>query len=496
LHFDRTRIIITILFCAGIYLFFVTIFSRSLADNDLWGYLAFGRIFWEDGYFPFHDIFSYTPTKPVWVYHEWLTGVLFYGIYKCSGPAGLQLARYIVIVLTIYLVYLTAVKKGGRELAAVTALVPAMFLISFGYVPVRAQIFTFFFFILTINILENAKKNQNWSILWWLLPIQILWCNLHGGFIAGLGLIVLYALGEGLSNRISIPYIKFGFLATLVTLANPYGIEYWLYLIPAITMPRPDIGEWMSVIAAVQNHFQELPVFIFLFMAQFCAIIFLFSRKKDLTDFFVLAVTIYLGCKHVRHNIMFGLAFGAYVPVMLSGYWDVWKMKDLLYTRRSWIPKSMFSVLLLSLYLVINPSLSLTLVPSFALLTPSPLFPAGAVNWMRANDIRGNILPHFDWGEYLIWTCHPYCRVAMDGRYETIYDEQVSNEYFNFLNGREGWQSFLRKYPHDMVLIQTNTRIHQLMLKETAWRLAYAGQGTALFMKNENRTMNEVGSDK
>jgi hypothetical protein len=496
LRFDRNRIIITILLSAGIYLFFVGIFSRSIADNDLWGYLSFGRVFWEEGYFPFRDTFSYTPTKPLWVYHEWLTGVLFYGIYKYSGPAGLQLFRYIAILLTIYLIYLTALKKGGRPLAAATALIPAMLLVSFGYVPVRAQMFTYLFFILTIYILESAKKNQIWSILWLLLPIQILWCNLHGGFVAGLGLIGLYALGEGFSRRRAIPYIKVGVFATLVTVANPYGIEYWIYMIPAVSMPRPDIGEWMSVMAAVKSHFQELPVFIFLFMALLCLLLFIFSRKKNLTDFFILTITIYLGGKHIRHNIMFGLVFGAYVPVMLSEYWEVWKAKSLFFTRHSWVPRLLPVVLLFSLYLLINPSLSLTPVPSFALLTPASFFPVGAVSWIKANDIRGNILPHFDWGEYLIWTCYPACRVAMDGRYETVYKDQVSREYFDFLTGREKWDIFLRKYPHDMILIKSNTRTHQLMLREPSWRVAYEDQWCVLFLKNTNRAMKDNGKDK
>ncbi len=70
---------------AGLYLIFVALFSSPIADYDLWGYLSFGRIFWEESYFPYQDVFSYTPTKTIWVYHEWLTGVCLYFIYKYSG---------------------------------------------------------------------------------------------------------------------------------------------------------------------------------------------------------------------------------------------------------------------------------------------------------------------------------------------------------------------------------------------------------------------------
>ena len=181
-----------ILIIGLLYLLFVALFSRTVADPDLWGYLSFGRIFWESGFFPFQDIFSYTPTKPLWVYHEWLTGVIFYPIIKHTGPAGLQFLRYLIIILTAYLIYKTALKKGANALSVLISLCPAMVLISFGYSSVvRAQIFTYLFFILTVFIIECARKDQKWLILTWLVPIQLLWCNLHGGFITGLGIIGL-----------------------------------------------------------------------------------------------------------------------------------------------------------------------------------------------------------------------------------------------------------------------------------------------------------------
>ncbi|MFA5181535.1 MAG: hypothetical protein WC405_09480 [Syntrophales bacterium] len=484
---DRSRLLGVLFLGAVFYLSFVILFSQRVADNDLWGYLSFGRVFWEDGYFPFRDVFSYVPTKPLWVYHEWLTGVVFYLIYKYSGPAGLQLLRYVVILFTIYLIYMTALKKGGRSFAAVIALIPAMVLISFGHVPVRAQIFTYLFFIMTVYILEDAKKSQKWSVLWWLLPIQILWCNLHGGFVAGLGLVGLYALGEGLSGRRAFPYIKIGVFATLATLINPYGIKYWLYIIDAIAMPRPEIEEWMSIAGAVRNHYQYLSVFTFLALAFISSLLYAFRREKKLTDILVLAVTIYLGCRHIRHNVLFGIVFGAYVPVMLCEYWETWKAKGLFFARSFWLPGLLPVALLFPLYLLINPSLSSIKVPSFDILTPAPHFPVGAVNWIKANHIRGNILPHFDWGEYLIWISYPACRVAMDGRYETVYSDQVTKEYFDFLTGRENWDVFLRRHPHDMVLLKYKSRTHLLMLREPSWRVAYADQWSVLFLRNREK---------
>ena len=470
----------------GLYAIFVALFSRSIADYDLWGYLSFGSVFWDKGYFPFQDVFSYTSVKPLWIYHEWLTGLIFYYIYKHTGPAGLQLLRYVVVFLTIYLIYLTALKKGGGTLSTLFCLVPAMLLVSFGYVPVRAQIFTYLFFILTIYVLESARKEQQWALLWWLLPVEILWCNLHGGFVAGLGLIILYILGDWFSGRRIKPLILIAFPATIVTLINPYGFKYWGYALQAITMPRPEIDEWMSVIEALQRNVQAMPVLIFLFLALLFLVLQFFCRERNLTDLLVIAVTIYVGCKHIRHSILYGLVLGSHLPVLLSVHWRSWQAGGYWATRQPWLPQSLLVVFLAFFYWSINPSLSIALAPRFTMETPAPDYPVGALKWIEDNKFQGNILPHFEWGEFIIWTCYPACRVAMDGRYETVYQEQTSREYFDFLLGRDGWRVFLTRYRHDMVLIKPNTKTHLLMLREPSWRLAYADGGSVLFVRNHS----------
>ena len=71
----------------------------------------------------------------------------------------------------------------------------------------------------------------------------------------------------------------------------------------------------------------------------------------------------------------------------------------------------------------------------------------------------------------------------MDGRYEQAYEEQVYREYFDFLLGRDTWKIFLKKYPHDMVLLKPNSRTHLLMLQEPSWRIAYSDRSCIIFIK-------------
>jgi hypothetical protein len=472
-----------IIFGTGMTLYILGLFTNVVADPDLWGYLAFGRLFWESGYFPYHDVFSYIPTKELWVYHEWLTGVLFYPVYKWTGETGLQLLRYAIILMTVSLVFFTAKKRGSKPIPTIIILFLTVNALTYGYSPVRAQVFTYLFFALSIYILERCKKEQTFALLWWLLPVYLIWCNVHGGFLAGLGILGLYAIGERLSGRRALPYILILIASSMITLINPYGIDYWLYTINAVSMPRQDIIEWMSIPTAMKSgKFIEAGI---LFMSFFIISALLIIRygRHNFTDILVLAVTAYLGFRHIRHSIFFFLAFGAYIPIILSDFLNTLKPTAERYQKRSAFARhSLPFLIFLFALLSLSSFVKFMYTPSLSLLTPPPYYPVGALQWINAHQWKGNILPHFDWGEFIIWECYPDCRVAMDGRFETVYREDDHREYFDFLMGRNDWGRFLNKYPHDMVLIRSNSKTDALMRSHPDWQLVYEDTGCSLFL--------------
>ena len=157
-----------------IWLITVTFFrlSNTSADIDLWGYMSFGKLFWESNAFPYHDPFSYVPTNTPWIYHEWLTGVLLYKIYQIFGDVGLQILRYFIGFATAGLLYAGARLRGAERLSSALGVFFASIAFGIGYAPVRAQIFTYFFFVLTVYILETARRKELWGYLSLLIPMR------------------------------------------------------------------------------------------------------------------------------------------------------------------------------------------------------------------------------------------------------------------------------------------------------------------------------------
>jgi len=467
--------------------------ATTTADPDLWGYLAFGRLLWEQGRFPYQDVFSWVPTINPWIYHEWLTGVLFYPLYQHLGGPGLQVLKYGFGLATAGLIYLTARKRGADPLAAALMLFIVQGFLTVGYSAVRAQVFTYFFFALTLYLLETARLTGHWRGLWFLVLIQVPWCNLHGGFLSGLGLIALYALGEALSRRPFWPFAGIFVLSGLATLINPYGLKYWAYLGRAVSMPRPEITEWASSLQAYLTGITSANEFLyFVAIIIFAFFLIWWGRWREITPGLILIFTLYLGLSHNRHQVFFMLTVGAYLPLLLTAYLEVWKSRlpfpALSKRLRSKIPLLAGALIAVFLgYQIVSLSpLSLKTPPGPQSGTMTELYyPVGAVAYLKEQGLSGKLLTDFNWGEYLIWTLYPQCRVAIDGRYETVYPEEVARLYFDFLFGRPAWRQFLEHYPPEMILIDTRTKVYHLMLREAPWRQVYADSGCALFLRQQ-----------
>jgi len=394
--------------------------------------------------------------------------------------------------------WFTSQPAGGEPISgALLGVWVAQVFLAMGYSPVRAQLFTYLFFALSLFVLESARLSGRWRGLIVLVVIQIFWCNLHGGFLAGLGLLGLYALGEAVSRRPFWPYLAALAAASLVTLINPYGLEYWDYLVRAVTMPRPQITEWASVFKAWQTGFPKEPLVYFVSLAGFAVLLALWARWREITPALILALTVYLGFKHIRHQVFFFLAAGAYLPVLLQAFGKKILASPPLGPRLRGLPRLVLVALALAGILIYGykflsqAPLTLTFPTS-----PDPSgrvgihYPVNAVEFLQKNQLSGKLLSEFNWGEYLIWNLHPSCRVAMDGRFETVYSEDLCRLHTNFFSGHPGWRQFLAQFPPaqfppDLILVDPRSGVYALLQEAPDWRQAYKDDGAALFLPLE-----------
>ena len=445
--------------------------SESVADPDLWGYLAFGRLFWTRPDFPYQDVFAYVPTLNSWVYHEWLTGVLFYPLYIWRNGTGLQMVKYAIAVFTIVLILRTAKVLTISNLAIWSGLLLISPVFEITYSPVRAQIFSQLGFAAVLLILEKSRSQHRHRLIWALPPIFLLWHNFHGGVLVGMGICGIFFLVKAIENRTYKEFLGMLLLSLVLLTANPYGVDYLRYLIPAVTMPRPEIIEWASVPRALANDVYDANIYYFLFLTILSFFLLVWCKNRDLFTWIVLGVTALFAFRSVRHQGFFFIAAGIYLPQLLLGSWQrLFKnpaIQQRWQTNASWVISAIAGVLLITsiVRLIDQPILTLRI--------QEPDYPVGALAYLDRYQPKGNIVSEFDWGEILLWRFTPDLKVGMDGRYETVYPSDISSAFFDFIEYRPNWKLYLTRFPPDLILVRRSRTILKELRKDPQWTVRY-----------------------
>ncbi|MFV1988688.1 MAG: hypothetical protein ACC682_15545 [Gemmatimonadota bacterium] len=456
--------------------------APTVADPDLWGHILFGRRTVSLG-LERVDPFSYLSGGQPWINHEVLSEVAFGVLYDAGGVLALTSMKMLVALLTVGLIYHHLVKRGSDPLRAGILLVAAIVLMIPGFATVRPQIFSFFFFCLTLLVLFKVDDGQErW--LFALPVILAIWINFHGGVLAGAGIMGVWGMARvweawcATDRRTALIDLwkpaAAGVASALALLANPYGWELPRFLLLTATVPRPDIIEWQPL------HITSAAGVIYLSITAFAALTLVKSPlPRRVTHIALLAAVVLLPLSAVRHVQLFAIA----LPILLADHFAaVW--------RRSEAPAGAGSrdrvvvggtTLVLGITLIGLGARDLTCIridPERAI-----PFPVRAVDLLQRSGARGNMATYFDWGEYAIWHLFPDVRVSMDGRRETVYSDGVYQEYLRFQHGLEGWRGVLDRPETDFVLFSKLWPTVQLVDLDPEWEKVYEDDISALFVR-------------
>jgi len=172
----------------GLALLLVIIFAQKieLSVIDLGRHLENGRLIFSQSDILFKNFYSYTEPNHAFINHHWLAGVIFYATYLVGGFNLLSIFNILLALAVFFAFFKIASKRAGFYLPAVLSL-PVILLFS-ERVEIRPEIFSYLFLALTWLIWETDKLSTKRK-LFILLPLFILWANVHIYFFLGLALI-------------------------------------------------------------------------------------------------------------------------------------------------------------------------------------------------------------------------------------------------------------------------------------------------------------------
>jgi hypothetical protein len=114
-------------------------------------------------------------------------------------------------------------------------------------------------------------------------------------------------------------------------------------------------------------------------------------------------------------------------------------------------------------------------------------YPVAATRFLQRNNVRGNLLLPFDWGEYAIWKLYPRCKVSIDGRFRTVYPESVIQDHFIAENDSARWRALIEKYPSDVLLTRQIPFFQALIQQGGPWINVYSDPVSIVFLRNNQK---------
>ena len=462
-------------------------------DLDLFHEMALIREALKLGSLPTEDVFAYTPTVSPSVHHEWGTGAILYLVTVALGGGlpGLSLLRLLLLVAISLSVVAVARHRGATRTSLIPLAPLAIILFWPGLSPVRAHLFTFTFLGLLLLLLEwDRGGGRRWIPIW--LGLFVVWVNLHGGFVVGLGMLGLYTLERfirtGSQEGWPETWSAHGHLVLAISLSiplvvvNPYGVNLPIYLWHALLMDRPMIMEW-SPIWSEDFRSVALPLFI----ASLLILAYTVIRRRGWRQPGILMVLVaaVVAARSVRILPIYSVLWLAYVAPALEAS----PVGPLL--KRAWVRHSRLvggACLLIAVPLLVQAIQS----KPWSLQIPTesgvhqPHYPVGAVEYLSQAGFAGNLMTPFRVGAFVSWYLYPDVLVGLDSRYEVAYPPEFVEEAIRIYNGQGDWEGFMSRHPTDAILVPVGGPLDSLLVAETLnsdphWTQVYRDDGFAIF---------------
>lgn len=448
--------------------------SFSYLDPDFGWHLKVGEEIALSGSVPRLNHYNYTYTEN-WVDHEWLVNLISYEIFDIFGYIGLSIFFALVIILSLGLLNIYCRRYLVRTSELVIMIVQLFGLVAcLPHFGIRMQEFSFLFLLLELWIITEFSDNGKWKFLLFLLPLFYLWSNMHGSFLLGLGLLIIWPLVKVAEKYLNSTRIRNIFLTSrilglidykqyilitisviLITLLTPYGFELYSFLgAYSNTFYLNIIQEWLPQFNFPYDYWQllYLVMLVMIFVADLYLVFFKKSRKADIWNIVIIFIFLFLSFQSRRNFPLLFIVSFLYIVKNIYLFFD---LKEIKASKIPVVLKFFVLACLLCGGVFQLYSVKMTSEP---FISYCQKYPCAAVNFLQSQPKLKdfNILNEYNWGGYLIWQ-YPDKKLFIDGRLPQaeFAGHTYLEEYLEFYKKDADLGAKLKEYEIKLVLIKT-----------------------------------------
>jgi hypothetical protein len=466
-----------------------------LADGDAGWHIRVGEMILDSGNVPHTDPFSFSKPGQPWFAWEWLSDVGMALLHRAGGLKALVWFAAVLIATFAGVLLRYMMWKGSNPIIALALTLIAVGACSIHFLA-RPHLTTLVFIPVTAWMLDADRLRQS-SRIWLLVPLFVLWTNLHGGFLAGILLVGAAAAGTVIEQKSLTAGKRYGLLTlacVAATVVNPYGIGLHQHVVSYLQSDwiRNTIQEFQSPAFRGESAMQ----FELLLILGIVSAAYLLAKGKIVETLWIVGFA-HMALGSQRHITIFSSIATPLIAVQLTAWWAqftagkskasvggilVQMSKDLApaFGRNSiWAGAILVGLLALDAPLLKWPT-------DFT----SQLFPVDIMQKYKTRIASSRLLTTDQWGDYLLYHNHPNQKVFVDGRSD-FYGPSVGTEYLHLINGAYDWEVLMTKYGFDLVVAPAEWPLNSLLKRDSRWKLLEDNGKTIVFEKtvpNENQS--------
>ncbi len=437
----------------------------SLLDVDLGWHLRIGKDLLVNNIWPRFDIYSFSHFGHTWIDHEWFSDLISYFIYSKTNFLFLASLFTLIICLVFYIEY-KIIKKffQTNNLIIILLFILALFSL-FGFIGVRMQVISWLGSIIILYLLLKHYYQNNIKILFLIPMLIILWVNLHGGFILGIGLLAVYTIFSPKNKKILLLILLLSLLATLI---SPYFWEIWkeIWQVGTDSFGKSHIVEWSPLLAYPLNIFELIYLLLFSIFISINR-----NYRKIPPPFLIILIIILLSALLHKRNmpifIILSLPFMTMLVQQAIGQKNLNKYLQINF------------ITLGSLFFV-NIVMLLSLLGNWNFVTTDPyenpeIYPYKTTQYLENNPLEGNTFVNFAWGGYLLWKMPEGYKMFYDGRmvHWQENNKRFLQEYLDINNPKDNWHKILDKYKIKNIIVEKTSFLAKVGAKDWINRLFY-----------------------
>jgi len=438
---------------------YALVFSKyiQLNSSDLGRHLKNGEIILGRYAVPTVNEYSYTAPDFPFLNHHWASGVLFHLVHRLAGFPGLSLFAVAVAVATFGLFFAVARREARFDVAAAAALV--MLPVIGSRIEIRPEMFSYLWSGAFLAILWRERRGDaSWRALALLPVIEVLWVNTHLYFFFGLILVGVFLVeavaarlgGEAGRGRSPLPLLLAGAATAFATLVNPAGLRGALYPLSVLGNYGYDVAENQTVLV-LERLINFPPALYFKIAFAVLAASWVYAawdatrRRASSPALFLLSLFVsVIAWRAVRNFALFGYVALVAVAINLHQLPEpAWLAR-----RRTLLVPAFLGALAVVLVVLHVPYWRGQANFTGLGVRPGNL---AALEFYRAEGLRGPIFNNFDIGSYLIWGLYPQERVFVDNRPEAYPAVFFKEELVPILRDETRWREADDRYHFNVI---------------------------------------------